>query len=84
VYTFGHVMVGDSVFADAFQPAFGDRYFRHVYRKNIVPHLPPSTMGSFVDFGNEQNGSWVMRGTPANRLDYLRTSKASAPGSELL
>jgi Lipase (class 3) len=71
VYTFGQPAVGDRVFADAFDAAFGRKFFRHVYRKDVIPHLPPLTMGLFTHFGQhlvEDGGIWALRPTPGNQL----------------
>ncbi|WP_437742653.1 lipase family protein [Sorangium sp. So ce1504] len=70
VYTFGQPMVGDEVFAKAFGSMFGDRLFRHVYRNDLVPHLPPQTVGRFTHFGQEYTSplaTWEFRNTRASQ-----------------
>jgi len=51
VYTYGQPSVGDKNFADEFQSRFS--LFRHVFRDDVVPHLPPSDLGAFPHFGTE-------------------------------
>jgi hypothetical protein len=70
VYTFGQPMVGDANFAKEFQPRFGDMLFRHVYRRDVVPHLPPRSTGRFVHFGHELTSlqtNWEMHDTCAGQ-----------------
>ncbi|WP_437602159.1 lipase family protein [Sorangium sp. So ce590] len=65
VYTFGQPMVGNRTFARMIGKKFESKLFRHIYRKDIVPRLPPCSLGSFEHFGREyieKNGRW-MRGT---------------------
>ncbi|MCU1329273.1 MAG: lipase class 3 [Bryobacterales bacterium] len=40
VYTFGQPRVGDGTFATAVENAIGDRIFRHVNHRDIVPRVP--------------------------------------------
>jgi hypothetical protein len=51
VYTYGQPSVGDAQFARHFAPLF--ELYRHVYRYDVVPHLPPSDVGGFPHFGTE-------------------------------
>lgn len=70
VYTFGQPMVGDDDFAHSFGTQFGNKLFRHVYRNDIVPALPPRTTGHFAQFGEEYGSSeegWVRRSKPARQ-----------------
>lgn len=53
IYTFGQPMVGDRAFASMFEASFGNKLFRHVYGRDVVPHLPPRTAGIFEHFGQE-------------------------------
>jgi hypothetical protein len=50
-YTYGQPMVGDADFCKHYERQF--ELYRHVYRKDVVPHLPPSEVGRFVHFGQE-------------------------------
>lgn len=54
VYTFGQPAVGDCAFAESCAQSF--RLYRHVYRYDVVPHMPPSSTGKFVHFGDEYVG----------------------------
>jgi len=45
LYTFGQPRVGDQAFIDACDRKFGDRYFRFVHNKDIVPRVPTRKMG---------------------------------------
>jgi hypothetical protein len=49
VYTFGQPCVGDKAFCDHFSQEF--ELYRHVYAKDVVPHLPPSSIRGFCHFG---------------------------------
>src|SRR4029077_9911902 len=54
IYTFGQPMVGDEAFAQgcSHDTLLRDRTYRHVFRKDVVPHLPPGAVG-FEHFGRE-------------------------------
>jgi hypothetical protein len=54
VYTFGQPMVGDAEFARQSERRFGPKLFRHVYRHDVVPRLPPWSTGDFAHFGEER------------------------------
>src|SRR5262249_16276481 len=41
VYTFGQPMVGDAEFARKYGEQFGSFLYRHVFRHDVVPRLPP-------------------------------------------
>lgn len=71
VYTYGQPMVGLGDFAARFQVEFGDKLFRHVYGKDVVPCLPPRTTGKFVHFGSEfesRDGGWMYRSQPVSQV----------------
>lgn len=77
VYTYGQPMVGDQDFASRFQHEFGGKLFRHVYGRDVVPRLPPLTMGLFEHFGSEFRSSedgWMYRSKPASRALTLAGS----------
>lgn len=67
IYTFGQPMVGDELFASRAQERFGNIVFRHVFSQDVVPRLPPTTVGRFHHFGHEyasaQRG-WIRRPQP--------------------
>ncbi len=54
VYTFGQPAVGNEQFAQHYQAAFGKMLYRHVYRHDVVPRLPPLTTDHFSHFGEER------------------------------
>jgi hypothetical protein len=54
VYTFGQPMIGSPSFAQYARERIGKLLFRHVYRDDIVPHLPPRFgLARFSHFGAE-------------------------------
>ncbi|WP_437896377.1 lipase family protein [Sorangium sp. So ce124] len=71
VYTFGQPMVGDSAFDLAHREILNKILFRHIYRRDIVPRLPPFSMGTFVHNGaqyNSTDGGWMPVPKPVNRM----------------
>jgi Lipase (class 3) len=60
VYTFGQPMVGDRGFADACGHAFGPKLFRHVFRADVVPHLPPKSGIPYAHTGREWRSDSVL------------------------
>lgn len=70
VYTFGQPMFTDRNLALVLDGKFGDRVFRHVYRNDIMPRLPPRMSGKFAHFGREYidvGGVWVTNQKPLRR-----------------
>lgn len=64
IYTFGQPMVGWKSFAKKANADFGRKLFRHVYRSDVMPALPPTTMGEFSHFGQEYESTetgWMYR-----------------------
>jgi hypothetical protein len=54
VYTFGQPLVGDREFCDTCEQKFGHKLvFRHIYRHDVVPCLPPRLYGALRTFGQE-------------------------------
>jgi len=53
VYTFGQPMIGGERFKAVAESELAERTFRHVYRDDWVPHLPPVTTGLYTHFGKE-------------------------------
>ena len=75
VYTYGQPMVGNKAFADECEkdPILGRRLFRHIFKNDIVPVLPPSLAGEFHHFAPEYRsangeGGWK----PAKPGDYAK------------
>jgi hypothetical protein len=54
VYTFGTPRIGDQVFCGTCQKQFGELVFRHVYNRDVVPHLPSKDLGYYQTFGEER------------------------------
>lgn len=69
-YTFGQPMIGGPRLAEAANadPMLAERVIRYVYRRDVVPHLPPWGTGDFRHFGQEfgYDGRW-RRSTVASR-----------------
>ncbi|XXX79590.1 lipase family protein [Sorangium sp. So ce134] len=71
VYTFGQPMVGRADFTRRFDKEFGAKLFRHVYGRDIVPRLPPRTVGSFMHFGEEYTSTqegWVYQAKSVSQV----------------
>lgn len=69
LYTFGQPMVGNPEFADMCAdktrfPFFDAAYFRCVYERDVVPHLPPGLSGPHRHFGNLLASDGVDDGMP--------------------
>ncbi|WP_159396851.1 lipase family protein [Sorangium cellulosum] len=76
VYTYGQPMVGDAAFA-SMNGDLGKKLFRHVYRRDIVPRLPPRIMGDFMHFGQQYDSSeasWMPGTRPARQAISLGLS----------
>jgi hypothetical protein len=74
IYTYGQPIVGDREFAGVCQQRFGKMLFRHVYDRDLVPHLPPTSTGPFVHFGEEYRGcedGWQPSNTPVRQARSL-------------
>lgn len=41
LYTYGQPRVGDAAFCASLAEDFGERWFRYVHHRDIVPHVPP-------------------------------------------
>ena len=76
VYTFGQPMIGSPELAAASDenPALRDKVIRYVYRRDIVPHLPPRDTGAFAHFGREyrydDSWPWEVSKQPTGQLGY--------------
>ena len=65
IYTYGQPMVVDDRDRDECENRIGARLFRHIYFNDIVPHLPPLSVGGFDHAGAEYNydsqNGWSLR-----------------------
>ncbi|WP_437806508.1 lipase family protein [Sorangium sp. So ce1078] len=62
IYTFGQPMVGNQEFARRYERGFGHMLFRHIYKRDVVPRMPPLTAGNFRHIGEEYHATdqaWV-------------------------
>lgn len=78
VYTFGQPMVGDEAFATLCDEEFGKRLFRHVYREDIAPHLPPKSGLSYWHCGPERRSDNLVEAWRASGHFSRRASLAQA------
>jgi hypothetical protein len=86
VYTFGQPLLGDATFVKGIGDA-ARAVECHIYRRDVVPHLPPNGMGVFVPFGCEHlseprpgkpdHYQWCAAGRPA-QAEQISTFVASA------
>jgi hypothetical protein len=78
VYTFGQPSVGNQVFANYYEGQF--QLYRHVYRYDVVPHLPPLDVGRFPHFGTEfySNGKSGWEAMVPPRTEQARAILAAA------
>jgi hypothetical protein len=78
VYTFGQPAAGNGVFAGYYEKQFA--LYRHVYRYDVVPHLPPMDVGIFPHFGTEfysdGSGGWQAMQPPRTTQARLVTMAA--------
>jgi|HubBroStandDraft_1064217.scaffolds.fasta_scaffold08998_6 hypothetical protein len=77
VYTFGQPMVGNEAFAGGCEKTFGGRLFRHVYRDDVVPHLPPTSELNYRHTGEERradalNDLWKSGYPPSKQVSLTR------------
>jgi hypothetical protein len=72
VYTFGQPSVGDRTFTRHFDSLF--KLYRHVYKYDVVPRLPPRSVGEFPHFGAEfySDGSSGWQATDPPRTTQCR------------
>jgi hypothetical protein len=84
VYTFGQPMVGDKGFANACERAFGPRLHRHVFRADVVPHLPPRSGIPYAHTGKEWRSESTMSAWDGNHEPSRRASLPAAVFDVLL
>ena len=80
--TFGAPMVGSPEFANACAAnTFLDRnVVRYVYRKDLVPHLPPSDSDAFQHFGREYRYDRAWKETSDKPIEQTRRSRRAHRG----
>jgi Lipase (class 3) len=65
IYTYGQPMVVYDKDQNILHCRIGDRVFRHIYYNDIIPHLPPLSVGTFDHVGDEYkyhpNDGWKRR-----------------------
>jgi hypothetical protein len=77
VYTFGQPMIGSPELAAACNDHdfLGTKMLRYIYRRDVVPHLPPMISGSFAHFGREFAYSgvwpWTVNERPTGQMGSL-------------
>jgi hypothetical protein len=72
VYTFGQPAAGDREFGEHYEKLF--KLYRHVYRADMVPHLPPRSVGAYRHFGHEflaTDTGWQNTNPPGAKLAAL-------------
>lgn len=81
IYTYGQPMVVDNHNHQECQQRIGNRLHRHVYRNDLIPHLPPLSTGAYDHFGleyrfDETDRTWRVRtaggGTCCDHLLFRR------------
>jgi hypothetical protein len=79
IYTFGQPFVGNPAFAAVCSddPLLRRGLFRHVYRNDVVPHLPGRSFGKFAHFGRE------FRLAPGLRWEEHTKNATQAPDTVL-
>jgi Lipase (class 3) len=65
IFTFGQPMVVDDWDRNVLEARIGMRLFRHIYFNDVIPHLPPLSVGGFDHVGYEYrfhpNHGWRLR-----------------------
>lgn len=87
IFTYGQPMVLDDRDRDAIQQRIGRRVFRHIYRNDVVPHLPPLSVGGYDHVGSEYryyHGGWGARSDHSNPLVHFGKDRATQILSALL
>jgi Lipase (class 3) len=76
IYTYGQPMVGDSAFMQGCD-SFRERLHRHVYHRDVVPHLPPRSELLYTHGGSERRAGsleqpWHIYEQPTQRVRIVR------------
>ncbi|MGD8859268.1 MAG: lipase family protein [Myxococcales bacterium] len=89
IYTFGQPAVGDASFARQFESDLGRLLYRHEFRADAVPRLPPQTTGEFTHFGEARvslspQSRWNVTGVASEQAPFILATAASVVGSFVL
>lgn len=80
VYTYGQPAAGDHAFGEHYGRQFA--LYRHVYDCDVVPHLPPTSVGRFRHFGQEfysTGDAWKLTTPPrVKQIAFVTAAAASA------
>lgn len=74
VYTFGQPLATGAPLPEAAK-AVGEKLYRHVFIRDLVPALPAAPWGQFAHFGREyryESGEWQLAEIPVAQLENLR------------
>ena len=85
VYTFGQPAVGDSGFCRYYEQRFS--LYRHVYHQDVVPRMPPRSVGEFSHFGKEflaTDGGWRNTDPPETKLAHSLVASAATAGIDFV
>jgi hypothetical protein len=85
IYTYGQPMVVKEKDQEMLQTLIGDRIFRHIYYNDIIPHLPPLSVGAYDHVGDEYkyhpNTGWKLR---TDSIINIFKPRATQVGSAVL
>jgi hypothetical protein len=89
VYTFGQPAVGDLNFVQQYQRTLGAMLFRHTYKLDAVPRLPPASSGTFGHLGEERicvsvDAGWELNDALLPQARFIAVTFASVVGSFVL
>ncbi|WP_437300715.1 lipase family protein [Sorangium sp. So ce426] len=77
IYTYGQPRAVHRDFAAQLEKPIGSKVFRHVYKRDIVPSLPPWSTGSFSHIGTEfhsTEGGWLLQRNTVNQAFSVSAS----------
>ena len=79
IYTYGQPMVVDSDDQEVLQKRIGKRLFRHIFYNDLVPHLPPLSVGPYDHVGDEYryypDTGWHLRTPPLLNIGKDRATQ---------
>lgn len=83
IYTFGQPMVGDAAFMQGCD-GFRERLHRHVYRHDVIPHLPPKSPFGYTHDSIERRASSLERGWELSQAASQRVGLVRAVSEVLV